>query len=46
MKLLKIIAELSLISVKQSSLLLKTLIVFSVGFAFAIILMGVKVDPI
>ncbi|MBA7466654.1 DNA mismatch repair protein MutS [subsurface metagenome] len=46
MKLLKIIAELSLISVKQSSLLLKTLIVFSVGFAFAVILMGAKVATI
>jgi len=37
MKSLKILSELSLISIKQLSLLLKILIVFSIGFAFTII---------
>ncbi len=46
MKSLKILSELSLISVKQLSLLLKILIIFSIGFAFAIILLGLKVDPL
>lgn len=46
MKSLKTLSELSLISVKQFSLLLKILIVFSIGFAFAIILLGLKVDPL
>jgi len=46
MKSLKILSELSLISIKQLSLLLKILIVFSIGFAFAIILLGHKVDPL
>jgi len=46
MKSLKTLSELSLISIKQLSLLLKILIIFSVGFAFAIILLGLKVDPL
>ena len=46
MKLLKILAEFSLIAAKQFSLLSKILIAVSVGVAFAIILMGIKVDPI
>jgi hypothetical protein len=46
MKLLKIVAEFSMISLKQSSLLLKILIVFSASLAFAIILIGVKIDPL
>jgi len=45
LKLLKIIAELSLLSVKQLSLLLKIMVVFSVGFALTIVLMGIRVDP-
>ena len=46
LKLLKIIAELSLLSVKQLSLLLKIMVVFSVGFALTIVLMGIRVDPV
>ena len=46
LKLLKIIAELSLLSVKQLSLLLKIMVVFSVGFALTIILIGIRVDPV
>lgn len=46
MKLLKFIAELSLISVKQLSLLLKIIIVISVCFSFAVILLGANVAPV
>ena len=46
LKLLKIIAELSLLSVNQLSLLLKIMVVFSVGLALTFVLMGIKVDPI
>ncbi len=46
LKLLKIISEVSLISIKQSSLLLKILIIFSVCFAFVIILVGANVAPV
>ena len=46
MKFLKFIAEFSLISVKQLSLLLKITILFSVCFSLAIILLGANVAPI
>jgi len=46
MKSLKILSELSLIPIKQFSLMLKILIVFTIGFAFAILLLGLKVDPL
>ena len=46
MKSLKILAKLSLIAAKQFSLLSKILIAVSVGVFFAVILMGIKVDPI
>ena len=46
MKLLKFIAEFSLISVKQLSLLLKIILVVSVCLFVAIILLGANVAPI
>ena len=46
MKFLKIIAEFSLVSVKQLSLLLKFTIIVSICFSFAIILLGANVAPI
>jgi len=46
MKFLKVIAEFSLISVKQLSLLFKILIAVSVGLAFGIIYAGASVDRI
>lgn len=46
MKLLKVIAEFSVISIKQLSLLLKILIVFSIGLAFVIIYAGASVDRV
>ncbi len=46
MKLLKILAEFSLIAAKQFSLLSKIVIAVSIGLVFVIILMGLKVDPI
>jgi DNA mismatch repair ATPase MutS len=45
LKLLKIIAEFSLLSVKQLSLLLKIMVVFSIGFALTMVLMGIRIDP-
>ncbi|MFC1793476.1 MutS family DNA mismatch repair protein [Planctomycetota bacterium] len=46
MKFLKVIAEFSLISVKQLSLLFKILIAVSAGLAFIIIFVGASVDRI
>ena len=46
MKFLKVIAEFSLISVKQLSLLFKILIAVSAGLAFGIIYAGASVDRI
>jgi len=46
MRFLKVIAEFSLISVKQLSLLFKILIALSVGLAFGIIFIGASVDRI
>jgi len=46
LKFLKVIAEFSLISVKQLSLLFKILIAVSVGLAFGIILIGANVAPV
>ncbi len=45
MRFLRIIAELSLISARQLSLLLKIMILFSVCLALAIILLGANVAP-
>jgi hypothetical protein len=46
MKLLKIIAEFFVISVKQFSLLFKILIAFSIVWVFIIALIGIKIDPV
>jgi len=46
MKLLKIIAELFVISVKQLSLLFKILMAFSIVCALIIVLIGIRVDPV
>jgi DNA mismatch repair ATPase MutS len=46
MKFLKVIAEFSLISIKQLSLLFKILIAVSAGLAFVIIYAGASVDQI
>ena len=46
MKLLKVLAEFSLISIKQLSLLFKILIVVSACLAFVIIYAGASVDRI
>ena len=46
MKFLKVIAEYSLISIKQLSLLFKILITVSVGLFFVIIFAGASVDRI
>jgi DNA mismatch repair ATPase MutS len=46
MKLLKIIAEFFVISVKQFSLLFKILIAFSIVCALIIALIGIRIDPV
>ena len=46
LRLLKIMAELSLLSVKQLSLLLKIMIVFSVCFTLIIVLIGIRINPV
>jgi len=46
MKLMKIIAELFVISVKQFSLLFKILTAFSIVCALIIVLIGIRVDPV